>query len=140
MLHDEGTNAVNVGAPVLFSTTNLSSGITYNPANGVFTITQPGQYMIHWWLNVRNPSTSETAAPSPIIVTLNQITPSAQLISSSATHNSLSDRATGQLNGNAVFTATANSTFRLINASTISMQLVKNGQYSGSLSIIRNAG
>ncbi len=140
MLHDEGTNSVNVGAPILFSTINLSSGITYNPATGVFTITQPGQYMIHWWLNVRNPDTSASAAASPIIVTLNQVSPSALLISSSATHNSLSDRATGQVNGNAVFTAAAGSTFRLINASTISMQLVKNGQYSGSVSIIRNAG
>lgn len=96
--------------------------------------------MIHWWLNVQNPDTSVSASASPIIVTLNQITPAALLISSSATHNSLSDRATGQVNGNAVFTATAGSTFRLINASTISMQLVKNGQYSSSVSVIRNAG
>ncbi len=140
MVHDEGTNTVNVGAPVLLSTTNLASGITYNPATGVFTISQPGQYMVHWWLNVQNPSTSVSAAAAPIIVTLNQVTPSALLISSSATHNSLSDNATGQVNGNAVFNATAGSTFRLVNASTISMKLIKNGQYSGSISVIRNAG
>lgn len=140
MMHDESTNTVNAGAPILFNQMNLASGITYNPATGVFTISQPGQYLIHWWLNVSNPSTSVTSTGSPIIVTLNQISPAALLISSSATHESLRDRETGQLNGNAVFNATAGSTFRLINASSISMQLVKNGQYSGSVSVIRNAG
>ena len=67
------------------------------------------------------------------------MTPSALMISSSSSHNSLAQNATATVSGNAVFNATAGSTFRLINSSSISFQLVKNGMYSGSISIIRNA-
>ena len=141
MAHDESTNTVGVGAPLLFTTTNLASNIVYNPANGVFTVTQPGQYLIHWWINVKNCSnySSDSVTTAPIIITLNQVTPSALMISSSSSHNSLAQNATATVSGNAVFNATAGSTFRLINSSSISFQLVKNGMYSGSISIIRNA-
>lgn len=141
MAHDESTNTVGVGAPLLFTTTNLASNIVYNPANGVFTVTQPGQYLIHWWINAKNYSnySSDTVTTAPIIITLNQVTPSALMISSSSSHNSLAQNATATISGNAVFNATAGSTFRLINSSSISFQLVKNGMYSGSISIIRNA-
>lgn len=141
MIHDESTNQVNVGDPILFDTTNLSNGITYNSATGIFTITIPGQYFIHWWLNVENPNQEELlAGPEPVIVTLNQVTPVAILISSSATDEALGNNETGHINGNAVFQATAGSTFRFINDSEIVFQLVKNGTYSASISVIRNAG
>ena len=46
MAHDETTSTVNTGNPILFTTTNLSSNVSYNPVNGIFTVTQPGQYII----------------------------------------------------------------------------------------------
>lgn len=142
MAHDETTSTVNTGNPILFTTTNLSSNVNYNPVNGVFTILQAGQYIIHWWANVKNSSGHKaitTPTTAPVIITLNQIAPAAILISSSSSHNSLAQNATATVNGNAVFTAAANSTFRLINSSVIPFDLVKNGTYSASISIIRNA-
>lgn len=90
--------------------------------------------MIHWWLNIRNHEAFAYATSLPIIVVLNQVAPSAQLISSSNTNDSLNDKETSQVNGNIVFTATADRTFGLDNTSAISKQSI-----FCSISIIKNA-
>ena len=51
-LLDETDSTIPDGTNVLFDTlNNQGSGISYDPATGVFTITRPGDYNVAWWVS-----------------------------------------------------------------------------------------
>lgn len=139
MIHDEGSNMINSGSPILFSNIDLENNITYNPNTGEITIIHPGQYMVCWWLNARNPDMSLSYPSFPITITLNQLTPTAKVIATSVSFQKTIGGSTVQINGNAVFEATAGSTFSFINSSEHEIELILNSQCSSTVSIIRNA-
>ena len=138
MIHEETEPIVNTAEPIKFSTTNLANGISYDPATGEFKVPSNGQYIIHWWVNVRNRSMDlENCEERPLGIELHQAYPFDVRIAHSSTHNRLGCCDTGTISGNAIFNASANSTFRFINSSSVPIQLVPNDLYSASISITR---
>lgn len=50
-LVEAGGGTIPDGTNVLFDTiNNQGSGIAYDPATGLFTITSPGDYLVAWWV------------------------------------------------------------------------------------------
>lgn len=139
MIHDESANAIEAGSPILFGEINYAKDITYDPDTGVFTIIHPGQYLVQWWLNLRNPDMALAYPAFPFVITLNQLTPTAKVISYSTTYGAFIGGAISQINGNAVFEATAGSTFSFINSSEHVLNLIHVSQYSGCVSVTRTA-
>lgn len=85
MIGASGTTVAN-GANVLFNTlinNTLNSEIIYNAPTGAFTITQPGNYYVSWWVNtdgaeeattvqfsvVANGTSVAASSPAPIVTT-----------------------------------------------------------------------
>lgn len=136
MVHDETELAVPVNGVIRFNDTNLSNGITYNPGSGEFTLPSNGQYLIHWWVNVRNDNTL-TRTCAALGIELHQFWPSDVLIAHSSTHNRLFYNETGSIVGNAIFNANAGSTIRFVNSSPVDILLVPNDLYSASITITR---
>lgn len=59
----ETPTTVAFNANVLFDTiVNSSGGINYNPTTGVVTFTQPGRFVIHWWIATQSSMSSNGAA------------------------------------------------------------------------------
>ena len=58
MVHDESNLLVASNNPLKLGITNISNGITYDKETGEFTIPEDGQYLIHWWVNVKNKKNS----------------------------------------------------------------------------------
>lgn len=89
-------STIDDGANVVFDTivNDASLAVSYNPLNGVFTINQPGNYYVNWWVN------ADGAGPSPT-VTFSVRASNGQTISASST----SPITSLQLNGNALITA-----------------------------------
>lgn len=139
MIHDETNLAVASNDVVKYNNTNLSNGITYDPNTGELTIPSDGQYQIHWWINARNKNRMlcDICEPVALGVELYQFWPSNALIAHSSTHNKLNYCETGTLSGNAIFNATAGSTYRFINSSPVDIELVPNDRYSASVTISR---
>ncbi len=136
MIHDESELQIPSNNVIRFNTTNLNNGITYNPANGEFTIPNDGQYIINWWVNVRNNNTL-TRTCAPLGIELHRYWPTDELIAHSSTHNRLFFNETGSIVGNAIFNAQKGSTYRFINSSPVNIELVPNDLYSASVSITR---
>lgn len=139
MMHGEQTISIDVGSPLLFNVKDLENDITYDPNTGIFTVAHPGQYMIVWWLNIRNPDITLTYPPFTIVVTLNQITPAPKIISYSASYSVLVGNAVKQISGNAIFEATAGSTFSFNNASAHVIEIIPSEIYSGCVSVMKVA-
>lgn len=137
MVHSDAELFVPVASPIKFNITNLSNGITYDPTTGEITVPSDGLYLILWWLNVKNKDKGEECVEVPLGVDLKQTSPAFFTIASSATHNKTNCCDTGTINGNAIFSATANSKYQLFNASIVDFQLIVNNVYSASVSITR---
>jgi len=96
----------------------LDPNITYNSASGEFTIHKPGNYAIHWWLNVDGAEGLSGTAQASILV-------DGELHSSS-----LSPVTTGQFSGHSLITVTttpkvitlANTTSGAMRLSNLPMQ------------------
>lgn len=136
MVHDETELQVPSNGVIRFNDVNLTNGITYNPATGEFTVPSDGEYLINWWVNVRNNNTL-TRTCAALGIELHRFWPSDSLIAHSSVHNRLFYNETGSIVGNAIFNATAGSTYRFINSSTVDIMLVPNDLYSASISIAR---
>ena len=136
MVHDESELQVPSNGVIRFNNTNLSNGITYDPNTGEFTIPSNGQYIIHWWVNVRNNNTL-TRTCAPLGIELHKFWPNDELIAHSSTHNRLFFNDTGTIVGNAIFNAQAGATYRFINSSPVGIELVPNDLYSAAVSITR---
>ncbi len=138
MVHDESDTLVPSNNIIKFNNTNLATGISYDPNIGEFTVPSNGQYIIHWWVNVRNEKQSyDDCERYALGIELHQFYPFDVLIAHSSTHNRLSYLQTGTISGNAIFNATGGSTFRFINSSAIDFTLVPNDLYSAAVSITR---
>jgi len=140
MVHEETNLAVPSHNVVRYNLMNLSNGITYDKNTGEFTVPSDGQYAAHWWINAKNKNDKamyEDCSPVALGVELHQFWPNDQLIAHSSTHNKLNCCETGTLSGNAVFNATAGSTFRFVNSSPVDIELVPNDLYSASVSIYK---
>ena len=138
MVHDESDSFVASGDPIRFGITNLSNGVTYDPTTGEFTLPQDGQYLIHWWVNVRNLKNKDyDCEPNALGIELHQFYPGDTLIAHSSTHNRLNLCETGTINGNAIFNGNAGATYRFINTSNVDFELVPNDRYSGSFTITK---
>ncbi len=136
MVHDESEIQIPSNDVIRFNTINLSNGITYNPINGEFTIPDDGQYLINWWINVRNNNTL-TRTCAALGVEFHEFWPNDSLIAHSSTHNRLFFNETGSIVGNAIFYAQSGATYRFINSSPVGIELVPNDLYSASVSITR---
>lgn len=136
MVHDETELEVPSNDVIRFNNINLSDGITYNPATGEFTLPSDGQYLVNWWVNVRNNNTL-TRTCAAIGIELHQFWPNDTLVAHSSVHNRLFYNETGSIVGNAIFNNNAGSTYRFINSSTVDIMLVPNDLYSASVSIAR---
>ena len=139
MVHDETNSTVKDQQPVLFQTTNISKKISYNPGTGDFYIPEKGIYIIHWWINARHNDKTVDCEPRALGIELHQYWPTDTLIAHSSTHNKLTSCDTGTINGNAIFEATAGSSYRLINTSGLDISLVPNDLYSAAVSITKIA-
>ena len=137
MVHDESNSGIPVTEAVKFNIPNLLSEITYDPSTGEFTVPTAGQYMIHWWINVRNKDKSGTCGPRALGIEFHQVVPFDVLIAHSSTHNEVFPCATGTISGNAIFNAPANSKFKFFNTSGVDIELVANDLYSASVSMNR---
>lgn len=136
MVHDETELQVPSHEVIRFNNTNLSNGITYNSANGEFTIPSDGEYIIQWWINARN-NYSQTQNCAALGVELHQFWPNDIFVAHSSTHNRLFFNDTGTIVGNAIFYAEAGSTYRFINSSPVEIELVPNDLYSAAVSITK---
>ncbi len=136
MVHDETELVVPTNNVIRFNDVNLSNGITYNAANGEFTLPTDGQYAITWWINVRNNNTL-TRTCAPLSIEFHKYWPNDVFIAHSSTHNRLFYNETGTIVGNAVFDNEAGSTYRFINTSPVGIMLVPNDLYSASISIYK---
>lgn len=93
---------------------------------------------MHWWANVRRKNRiEEDCEPKALGVELHQFWPKDILIAHSSTHNKLTCCDTGTISGNAIFTASAGSNYRLINTSNTDFDLVPNDLFSACVSINR---
>lgn len=139
MIHDETNLAVASNDVIKYNNTNLSNGITYNPITGELQVPTDGQYQIHWWANVKNKSKvlCDDCEPVALSIEFHQFWPSKEFIAHSSTHNKLNYCETGTISGSAIFNATAGSTFRFVNSSTVDFELVPNDKYSAVVSISR---
>ena len=137
MVHDESNSPILMTEPVKFNVPNLLSDITYDPTTGEFSVPTAGQYMVHWWINVRNKDKSGTCGPRALGIEFHQTEPFDVLIAHSSTHNLVYPCQTGTISGNAIFTASANSKFRFFNTSGVDIDLVANDLYSASVSMNR---
>lgn len=140
MVHDESNSQIAHNNPILLQSTNLSKKIVYNTNTGDFYIPEKGIYIIHWWINARNKTNNlEDCDPTALSVEFHQYWPQNILIAHSSTHNKISRCDTGTINGNAIFAASANTSYRLINTSNINIELVPNNKYSACVSITKIA-
>ena len=138
MVHDRSTTLIASHDPIKFNNTNLFNGITYDGTTGEFKVPSDGLYIINWWVNVKNQNhCCEENEKQALGIELHQVYPSNEFIAHSSTHNKLGCCETGTINGNAIFQATAGSTFRFVNSSSIDFSLVPNDLYSGAVSITR---
>ena len=138
MVHDESNLLVASNNPLKLGITNISNGITYDKETGEFTIPEDGQYLIHWWVNVKNKKNSEfTCEKNTLGIELHQCYPEDILIAHSSTHNKLNFCETGTISGNAIFNGLANHKYRFINTSDVDFELVPNDKYSGSFTITK---
>ena len=136
MVHQVGRVSVDPQQPILFETPNISSGITYDLNTGQFTIHTQGQYLINWWVNVRQINTADYEV-DPVSIDFKEVLPVDTVIARSSVNNRLSRQQTGMLVGNAIFTATANSVYKFINSGTVTFELEPNESWAGSVSITR---
>ena len=137
MVHDESNSGIPITEAVKFNVPNLLNEITYDPTTGEFTVPTAGEYMIHWWINVRNKDKSGTCGPRVLGIEFHQVVPFDVLIAHSSTHNAVYPCATGTISGNAIFSAPANSKFKFFNTSGVDIELVANDLYSASVSMNR---
>lgn len=138
MVHDRSTTLIASHDPIKFNNTNLFNGITYDGTTGEFKVPSDGLYIINWWVNVKNQNhCCEENEKQALGIELHQVYPSNEFIAHSSTHNKLGCCETGTINGNAIFQASAGSTFRFVNSSNIDFSLVPNDLYSGAVSITR---
>ena len=137
MVHDESNSAVPITEAVKFNVPNLLNEITYDPTTGEFTVPTAGEYIIHWWINVRNKDKSGLCGPRVLGIEFHQVVPFDVLIAHSSTHNAVYPCATGTISGNAIFSAPANSKFKFFNTSGVDIELVANDLYSASVSMNR---
>ena len=137
MVHDESNSPVLMTESVKFNVPNLLNEITYDPTTGEFTVPTAGEYMVHWWINVRNKDTSGNCGPRVLGIEFHQVVPFDALIAHSSTHNAVYPCATGTISGNAIFSAPANSKFKFFNTSGVDIELVANDLYSASVSMNR---
>lgn len=143
MVHEETNLMVPSNDVLKFNLTNLSNGITYNPATGEFQLPQDGQYLVHWWINARNRrgfmvyDESDECNPVALGVELHKYWPNDELIAHSSTHNRLNCCETGTLTGNAIFNGQAGATYRFINSSPVDFEMVPNDLYAASVTITR---
>ncbi len=145
MVHDKSNSIVPINEAVKFNNTNLYNGITYDLNTGEFTVPSDGLYIIHWWVNAKNRKQngfekledSEECEKHALGIELHQVYPNDLLIAHSSTHNKLAYCETGTINGNAIFSAKAGSTFKFINTSGIDFSLVPNDLYSAAMSVTR---
>ncbi len=69
-LTDAATTVLADGSPVLFNVVLNNTdpaAITYDPATGVFTINQPGTYLVTWWLSVTGAGASPFVRVSAVL-------------------------------------------------------------------------
>ena len=137
MVHDESNSAVPMTESVKFNVPNLLNEITYDATTGEFSIPTAGEYMVHWWINVRNKDKSGYCGPRPLGIEFHQVVPFDVKIAHSSTHNEVYPCATGTISGNAIFSAPANSKFKFFNTSGVDIELVANDLYSASVSMNR---
>ena len=137
MVHDESNSAVPMTESVKFNVPNLLNEITYDATTGEFSIPTAGEYMVHWWINVRNKDKSGYCGPRPLGIEFHQVVPFDVKIAHSSTHNEVYPCATGTISGNAIFSAPANSKFKFFNTSGVDIELVVNDLYSDSVSMYR---
>lgn len=145
MVHEESNLVVPNNGVLKFNLTNLSNGITYNPLTGEFLLPQDGQYLVHWWVNVRNrnrinnmPYTeNDECSPVALGIELHKYWPNDELIAHSSTHNRLSCCDTGTITGNAIFDGNEGASYRFVNSSPVDFEMVPNDLYSASVTITR---
>ena len=137
MVHDESNSPILATESVKFNIPNLLNEITYDPTTGEFNVPTAGEYMIHWWINVRNKDKSGSCGPRVLGIEFHQVEPFDVLIAHSSTHNEVFPCATGTISGNAIFSAPANSKFKFFNTSGVDIELVANDLYSASVSMNR---
>ena len=115
------------GENIIFNSiiTNLSPDITYNSITGVFTVTEAGVYYADWWVNTDGASEATT-----ILLTLEFS--SGPAISASTP----SPFTTVQLNGQALVSLPAGTTFSLVNNSGSTIALATS-QIQADLSIMK---
>ncbi len=100
--------AIPVGGNVIFDTTlnTQSDNIVYNSATGEFTITQPGNYYIDWWVATDGAGASTTVDFTLEVNGVPYSTASSPIV-------------TGQLSGEALVTVTTvPTTITLVNTTT----------------------
>jgi hypothetical protein len=127
-LTNKNTYANN--SPLLFNTTSPLENITYS--NGTFTLPNAGTYLINWTASIKNESSSAVLS-----LALYEVTPTAGIISSSNTGHTISNNASTIINGTAIVTVTANTTFQLRNISGQTISTVPNSNSAATLTITR---
>ncbi|GAK00927.1 hypothetical protein [Geomicrobium sp. JCM 19055] len=123
--------AIASNANVLQLTPNQYAGITYNAANGTFTVVTPGLYFIEVTLNTANPTT--TGAVFSLIINNNTVTPAAPGASSATS---------GQISVIRVQNYAAGDTIQIRNTSTFTVNIVNGANQAnsaGHVSIFRFA-
>ncbi len=120
-------------ANVLFSTSNIAENIGYDPATGVFTVNDAGQYFAVWSINVSNNDTTEI----PISVALRQLTPTSVIIANTVTDSGIRQNENGTVTGSAIFNATAGATYAFVNNSGNSITLESNERLAATVTVFR---
>src|SRR5574344_236838 len=120
----------NASAPILLSTPTAINNITYN--SGTFTL-PAGVYLVTWSGVIRNENTTATT----LVLGLYRTSGTAAYIAYSQCANTVTNNNSGHIAGNAIFTATAGSTYQLRNATGTNISTVTGTAPAITLSITR---
>ncbi|NLM63628.1 MAG: hypothetical protein GX190_04885 [Mollicutes bacterium] len=121
----DSTSIIENNAPIIFNElfNDVTDAVSYDPATGLFTITENGNYYIDWWV---------AADGSPVAVTIDISLVTSNGIVATASSPILS----GQMTGSTIISVTnAPITFRLVNT-TGNEIFIGNTTVKASLSII----
>ena len=117
-------------APILFSTPTSINNITYN--SGTFTL-PAGVYLVTWSGVIKNENTTAVT----LVLGLYRTSGTAAYIAYSQCANTVTNNNSGHIAGNAIFTATAGSTYQLRNATGTNISTVTGTAPAITLSITR---
>jgi hypothetical protein len=134
MVHDTSSATITPGNAILLNITDSSSGVSYAPATGNFTIASAGQYLVNWWVAVSNSS----GAGMNLAVNLSETSPSAALVSTAVTSSIIPNGSNTVVYGTGIINVSvANSVYQFQNGSTGNVSTVVTNGYSAVVTFAR---